>query len=294
MITSYKLGWYMVVFLDVLGQSSKLQKLEHLPTNEDEKNTAFQILNDTAGSIVRLRSFFDGIFYAYNQKEDLLNNLSLESRSLTETMLQSKITRHGISDSYIITAPLTEDNKIGKSGVILNLWSAIMATCGSFIMALSAKSAIRGGIDIGPGTVLSIDNNDEVFGPSVVSAVNLESRVAQYPRIVVGERLWQYLSEADEWPVYCKYDSVAKNFAAACKSLIFQDYDGIHTLDCFGIPRYLEGAIEPQLVGKAYNWVVQEHKKYINSKDFKLAGKYSLLRQYIESRLDMWKITIIK
>ena len=43
---SYELGFYMVIFLDVLGQSQKLEELKHLPTNQTEIIKTAQILDD--------------------------------------------------------------------------------------------------------------------------------------------------------------------------------------------------------------------------------------------------------
>ena len=292
---SYQLGFYMVIFLDILGQSQKLEELKHLPTSQTETTRTAQILHDTAGFIVRLREGFDSLFDALSKPTAILDKLAPEKRSLAESLRQIKITRRGISDSYIMTLPLAEDELFGRCGVMLNVWSALAATCAMFTAVLTERSAARGGVDIGLGTILTIDNEDEVYGPAVVRAVRLESRTAQYPRVPVGEALWQYLCEVEDSPGNTQFDSFAKKYAVYSKNLIYQDYDGVRTLDYLGKGMHsIEGGVEPQGVMKAYQYVIQEHEKYIKSKDFKLAGRYSLLRQYMESRLDLWGIDKIQ
>jgi hypothetical protein len=49
---------------------------------------------------------------------------------------------------------------------------------------------IRGGIEL--GLAMDIDN-DDIYGPALARAYTLESKVAQYPRIVIGEELILYL-----------------------------------------------------------------------------------------------------
>jgi len=288
---SYELGFYMVIFLDVLGQSQKLEKLKHLPTNQTEIIKTAQILDETAGSIIRLREGFDSLFDTLSKPTPILDKLPPEKRCLAKSLRQIKITRRGISDSYIMTLPLAEDKLFGRCGVMLNVWSALAATCGMFTVALAERLAVRGGVDIGLGTILPIDNKDEVYSPAIVRAVRLESRIAQYPRVAVGEELWQYLCKVEDSPNNTQFDSFAKKYAVYSKNLIYQDYDGVRTLDYLGKGMHsIEGGVDPQCIMKAYQYVIQEHEKYIKSKDFKLAGRYSLLRQYMESRLDLWDI----
>jgi len=293
MHSGYELAYYMVVFLDVLGQSERLEELNTLPTNQAEIDKAAQTLDETAGSIVRLRKGFDSLFDALSKPTPILDSLSPQNRSMAMSLRQVKIARRGISDSYIMTLPLVEDELFGRSGVILNVWSALGATCGMFVAGLAIGLVVRGGVEIGLGTPLPIYNRDEIYGPAVARAVRLENKVAQYPRVVVGEHLWQYLCTVEGSIVKTKLDQFAKKYAVDSKNLICQEqeYDGVRVLDYLGKGvRSLEGGVEPRWVEKAYQWVIQEHEKYIKSKNYELAGRYGLLRQYMESRLSLWGI----
>ena len=292
MRSGYELACYMVVFLDVLGQSERLEELNRLPTNQAEIDKAARILDETAGSIVGLREEFNSLFDALSQPTPILDSLSPQNRNIAISLRQVKIARRGISDSYIMTLPLVEDKLFGRSGVMLNVWSALCATCSMFVAGLAVGLAIQGGVEIGLGTLLPIDNRDEVYGPAVARAVKLENKVAQYPRVVAGEHLWQYLCSVEGSTVNTKFDQFATKFAVNSKNLICQEqYDGVRILDYLGKEvRSLQVGVEPQMVEKAYQWVIQEHEKYIKSKNYKLAGRYGLLRQYMESRLTLWGI----
>ncbi|MFC1892928.1 hypothetical protein ACFLYR_02670 [Chloroflexota bacterium] len=287
----YKKADYMVVFLDVLGQSRKLEKLKRLPITQAEIEKADQILDRTAGSIVKLRKGFDSLFNALSKPTGILDSLPPEKRSMAMSLRQNKITRRGISDSYIMTLPLVEDELFGQGRIMLNIFSALSATYTIFAAALVEKMAIRGGVEIGLGTPLSI-SNDEVYGPAVARTVRLENKVAQYPRVVVGEHLWQYLCEVEGLPCNTKLGLLTKKYAVESKNLICREYDGVHVLDYLGEGvRSLKDGLDPLLVKKAYQWVTQEHDKYIKSKNYELAGRFGLLRQYMESRLPLWDLT---
>lgn len=292
MHSGYELAYYMVVFFDVLGQSERLEELKKLPTNQAEIDKAAQILGGTAGSIVKLREGFDSLFDTLSKPTAILDSLPSGKRSMAMSLRQIKIARRGISDSYIMTLPLVEDELFGRSRVMLNVWSALGATCGMFVVALAERLAIRGGVEIGLGTPLPIYNGDEVYGSAVARAVRLENKVAQYPRVVVGEHLWQYLCTVEGSTVKTESDPFAKKYAADSKNLICQDHDGVRVLDYLGKGvRSLKGGVKPRWVKKAYQWVIQEHEKYIKSKNYELAGRYSLLRQYMESRFTLWGIS---
>lgn len=292
MHSGYELAYYMVVFLDVLGQSERLEELKKLPTTQAEIDKAAQILDGTAGSIVKLREGFDSLFDALSKPTAILDSLPPDKRSMAMSLRQIKIARRGISDSYIMILPLVEDELFGRSRVMLNVWSALGATCGMFIVALAERLAIRGGVEIGLGTPLPIYNGDEVYGPAVARAVRLENKVAKYPRVVVGEHLWQYLCTLEGSIVKTEFDPFAKKYAVGSKNLICQEHDGVRVLDYLGKGvRSLKGGVKPRWVKKGYQWVIQEHEKYIKSKNYELAGRYSLLRQYMESRLTLWGIS---
>jgi hypothetical protein len=61
------------------------------------------------------------------------------------------------------------------------------------LVSLCSKHALRGGIDVGLATEIA---EGEIYGTALEHAYLLESKRAKYPRIVIGEQLWGYLSAA--------------------------------------------------------------------------------------------------
>lgn len=291
MSNSYQLGYYLAVYLDILGQSEKLEELKRLPTNQAEKDEAEQILADTAGKVVNLRNTFQAIFDAMKKPTGKLNGLPPDKRKQADSLRELTITKRGIADSYIITMPL-RDEEWGLKKVMLNIYGVLGATCSTILIGLTDGMMIRGGADIGWGTILPVDNEDEIYGAAVTRAVRYERDIARYPRVVVGEELWKYLCWVEkEFDRSGKDSSFIKNSASDCKKFIWQDHDGAYILDYLGEGMHsLEIKGAPQLVDRAYNIVVKEHRRLIENKNYELAGRCSLLRQYIESRLHLWDI----
>ena len=71
------------------------------------------------------------------------------------------------------------------------IYSLLGGICGMFVLALEGGIPFRGGIDMGLG--VRLQNYNEIYGPALVRAVKLESSAAKYPRVVIGNSLWEYL-----------------------------------------------------------------------------------------------------
>ena len=100
------------------------------------------------------------------------------------------------------------------------------AAAAAWLSSLADDIPIRGGVEI--GTAAQIGEN-EVYGPALVKAYRLESKVAGGPRIVVGEQLVATLESAqpaadpDFWET--------AETAQYCRSLLRKDTDGQTILD---------------------------------------------------------------
>jgi hypothetical protein len=185
-----------------------------------------------------------------------------------------------------------ESNKIAVQGVF-----GVFAACASsMLMHLSQGRPLRGGIEIGIG--MEIKDN-EIYGPCVSDAYVLESKIAKYPRIVVGKELVNFLrmnsllfTENDPFNAY------SKQLADICISLLAIDDDGYSFIDFLGEGCkkhiYKDDIEIKQLVNSAHNAIVQESEKWKTQKNSKLAFRYTLLRNYFEERLkSIWDIDFI-
>ena len=282
----YTIGNYFVVYLDILGQRKKIKELKAIPTNKAEDEISRKVLHDTADKVIRLRQSFDDIFTSMTKSTGLLDGLAHDKREQAESLKKQIFKRRGIADSYIITIPLY-DIEWGIKRVLINIWAALGATCATMIIMLADGSFIRGGIAKGWGTILPIDNNDEVYGLAVSQAVEYEEKIAQYPRVIIGKELWEDLCKME----IESQDTFVKKYVISTKQFFYKDNDGSYVLDYLGEGAHsIEPTVFPKIVSTAYKNAIQEHQKLIDEKNYKLAARYYLLRQYIESRLLLWNI----
>ena len=247
-----RLGYYVLSYVDILGQGRELDKLEPLPDGEDGRQKALKILVETAGFITQLRRIMKDVY----TKQDA------ES---------SEIRIEGFSDTLVFYAKIDVANGVNA---VANIFAA---TASLVLAAMNAGHVLRGAIEIGIGTNL-IPN--EIYGPVLRRAYLLESKCAQFPRIVIGETAEKFLRDcaASSSPV-----------ARLCLDMIVTDRDSVRILD------YLGGAAvnlgrqpHKDLAADAEKFVKREFSKWKSSCDAKTASKYSYLVEYFESRRRFW------
>ena len=281
---------YMVAFLDVLGQSDEVLKLQYKPTNKEEEKIAASVLENTAGYILDLREAFISYSQAIGQSTGLLDRLPPNQREQAETMRRVEAEFHGLSDSILITVPLTNDNE--HCTPMNSIYPSLFGICGMFIPALVSKKPFRGGVDIGWGVRLT---QDELYGSALVKAVKLESKAAEYPRVIIGNSLLDYINQVEAFDSCTIFSKFAKMNAVNCKSLITSDFDEYHILDVIGSGfQSVEHATKPQWVEQSYEFIVKTHERFGEIDDTKHHSRYGLLRNYFESRLHLWNIQPIK
>lgn len=104
------------------------------------------------------------------------------------------------------------------------LWASAM----SMLYSLASGIAIRGGIEIGAALDLP---QFEIYGSAFYGAYNLQSKIAKYPRIVLGDELVNYVDlwrrNEDDSP----QSKLNKTVANMCLSMGCEDADGRPILD---------------------------------------------------------------
>ena len=154
------------------------------------------------------------------------------------------------------------------------------------LTSLASKHALRGGVDVGLATEIAAG---EIYGTALERAYLLECQSAQYPRILVGDELWKYLSaalvrfEADAAPEA----RIVKAIVQKIIQLISTDTDGKRILDYLGpvLKELMKPGDVKIMVQPAYDFVVAEQERFSSMADKKLGERYALLRRYFESRL---------
>jgi len=280
--------WYLVVFVDILGQTQLLRQMKGLPdkTDPNQMQEFEALLKETVGIIKHFRDLFHSYFKGESGYSSDLSGLTSDQKKLYAELKQSNpLHSHMFSDFIALFISLRDDkNKVPMNGV----YSALTAAASSILMMLAGGHAIRGGIDIGVGVEFE---KGEIYGAAIARAYELESKIAIYPRIVLGDEIIRYIQFQQALPDDDLFTSMNKNLADICCELITIDDDGYPFLDYLGkgFQRYIAAGLDSQIVEMAYNFVVQESERYRKSRHSKLAFRYTLLRDYFEHRMDNWQ-----
>ena len=137
----------------------------------------------------------------------------------------------------------------------------IIGTAWIFITTLSIGIVSRGAIETGIAAEISKDK-DEIYGPALYHAHNLESEVAHYPRIVIGDTLCEFIASEVQRSIQDTGDKMRYLTAKSCSNWTCKDIDGVPILDYIG-PEAKE--VFPDLAGtidNALKFVEKEWHKF--------------------------------
>ena len=280
---------YLVVFFDHLGQRDKLRKITGIPTDETEKQKFIEITKESVGRVLHIRELFKDYFESASSCEPNVTRVPIEYRDeFLASQKQADLSFYGISDSVIIAVPLmsSDENCAAVNGV----FAAFIAICGIGLLSLSMLHiAMRAGLDVGVATQLG---DKEIYGPVLERAFYLESKLAEYPRFLVGKELINCLLWVENQKCNTRIGQVAKETAKFCREMIIQDTDGRYMLDFLGpkLKEASEGVIEPKLVASAFEFVISQHQKYVEEENETLASRYFRLLKYFQSRRNTWEL----
>lgn len=139
---------------------------------------------------------------------------------------------------------------------------------------LAAKGIfLRGGVSIGNLT----HENDIVFGPAMLDAYNLESKIAKYPRIIIDEKVFQFAYNNPG------YNNTNEQELEYIEGLVRRDNDGWYYTD------YLTQCCELDKQTDIYvvlDSIKNKIQQYINDDNKDIREKYEWLNEYYEWALN--------
>jgi len=288
---SISFGYYVVALVDVLNQKENLRELSTLPQNPSEESLFIEAAQRTVGVIEKVRSAFGSFFDAYQDAlltDYPLPDLSDEQRKVVDA-INTRESPHFqmFSHTMIIYQGVLDRNKKPSPRPVYTFFGA----CTSVMMAsLAERVAVRGGVDVGVGIECW---EDEIYGAVLASAHHLESKVAQYPRIVLGAGLVSYLRSFLE----PRKDNVLgernKIIAEICLDMIMVDQKGIPCLDYLGksARRAFTTAADgiSKDIERALVFITSEYDRFQDAGNETLTLRYGELRAYWESRSKLWE-----
>jgi len=219
------LGYWLVAFIDLLGQRDAFLKADFLPGEHDPANTeAFiEAVKASLGVIQTMRGLLDTFRIALATKtvdeNSPLHGMSADEIALVESIKARRIREHRWSDGVLLACPLKPE--VGHSP-IMGVYD-ILCTCGALmLMQLAMGRPIRGGLDVG----IAAEVDGELFGAALVKAYQNESQKAQHPRIVVGKELVKYLETNSQNPATDLKGQFERELANGLRSLLLDNFDG--------------------------------------------------------------------
>lgn len=178
---------YCVCFIDLLGQRNAAQGQGLLPniSSEAEEEAFQEVLSNNIGGILQLQRAVEEMEKALlpDPNSPLRESLSDEERIRWDELQRKSVNTQFWSDGFVKYACLGHPEiKCVVNGVF-----EIFCTAGYFCMlGLVRHRPVRGGIDIAWGAEI---RPGQLYGPAIIRAYELESEIAQYPRIVIGHEM---------------------------------------------------------------------------------------------------------
>lgn len=265
-----RFGDYLIGYFDVLGQSNRLLEFSKAPP---EREDAIQHLKQTVGVILGVRRCFEQYFEA---EEELSASLPLDARGILN---HAGLVHWGFSDTYIVAVALRGDDQM--SAVIYSIYRTICAASLTWLVSLSRGHPLRGGIEIGPAADIG---PAEVYGPALVEAHRLESRIAEYPRIMVGPRCLRLLQDVAHRDV-AHHGSLmgARTLSRSCLRLLCEIKNEHAMLDSLGADFLTIIQNKEQTRStfqRAHEYVSARLRQAEVDEDAKLTSRYQTLQRY--------------
>lgn len=284
----HALRYYMIACFDILGQKSKMTALK-IPRNEDEYQEAITVVQQTAGEVLRLRQAFDEQITGATKR--FASRLpSDRDRAMYDRYMYTEPLHWSFSDTCVVAIPWMDD-RIAASAA--GLYRTLGAAAYLWLRGLATEHPIRGGIDVGVG--IDIEEG-EVYGPALASAHHAESKVAGYPRVVVGRKFIELLKSIIQAAPEDRHKTdrdfqlwLASEFGKGALNYICQDSEGVFMIDCLK-----KGVLTPDksleedhqvLVTAAFDYVKSQLDAAGKVGDEKLVRRYKILKQYFEERV---------
>ncbi len=276
-------GYYLVAFVDLLGQRARLRRFNALPsnTNSTEYREFIQTIKSTIGAVHDLQNMASTYFKSFTRNE---NNNPLNKIPGFGRLNTTAIKFQHFSDGLVIYLPLrTDENYSPSKGVY-----GALAMCGGLcLLGLASKTPVRIGISIGIATELG---ENELYGKAVADAYELESSVAQYPRVVVSDEVLNYLSgyANQEYPDNDLNGQITIKMAQASLNMLARDFDGRIIVDYLGdfFRNHLLEKADNVVYENATSFIKEELSAHQKSQDSKLAFRYSMLHGYFHANLE--------
>jgi hypothetical protein len=264
----------------VLGQRIALHGQGLLPGYQsDEDRVRFdQTLRASIGSILALQRDAAQIIDASEPRidSDLRARLTNEKQAIWDASFRAPIQTQRWSDGLMLFTPIADELVRCPPTAIFRLFALAGMLC---FLGLARRQPLRGAIELSWAAEL---NPGELHGAAVARAYELESAVADYPRIVVGPLLVDYLSIQSRRPETHDFAGINRALATRCLGMLAEDADGHWRINFLGddFRSAVTDSNHALLYDKALVYISGQLSEHRKTKNTRLAFRYVRLQHY--------------
>ena len=284
--------YYLVAYIDILAQSESLTKLKHFPQKHEELAEYKKAIMETYVFVEEFRSsFYNYLNIFKNHKTPTLPGIPPQAESILRSMKLMDVKLVFISDTVILYSPIFDDEiPCPQSGI----FAVLSAMASTFFSSLAVGKPCRGGIELGPAIVLK---EGDIYGYALYKAHELESKVADYPRIVVGDELINFLNVSMMVPQ--NIDPLLNyraTMSQVCLDLLGKDSDGKNIINYLGegFKNYCfrETNSTQAMFPESYRFIEASMKTFENGttdREKENMERYKKLKKYFDENSPRWK-----
>ena len=279
---------YAGAYIDVLGQKEYLKRFTRLPDMSDDKikNEFAHAVMKTVGTMTSITNLINRFFAAADKVDSEMPVPELLKDDV-KRLTKRDVKFLKFSDGLFVYTTIAESLiPVPQFGVY-----ALFLACGMLsLTCLASGTAIRGGLEIGWG--LEYETN-QLYGSVVSLSYLLESKIAQYPRFVIGQQMQEYLHMSTQIKDTDTASRLKKHSAELCLDIVYEDNDGYFCID-FLDEKFLAKTTlmnDYEVLKKAYAYVLYESEINKRKRNTELAFRYSILRNYFEAKMPEWGIS---
>lgn len=279
---------YLVALIDLQGQREELDRWR-VGWEADRPEVWAECLKRTYGRVQNVRQTYD--WFAERLREQRADLYKCKEYALFPSGFDSDpLTQFSFSDTVVLAARFSTDR--AKSGAVvaqlLGCFEMCSALAQTFVLLLSNEIVPRGGIEL--GACVPIGQN-ELYGPALHAAHDLESKYAYSPRFVVGPNFVRLLDHCASTKSQGYEVEVSRAIARLVRSWIVPappqgpcTHPSLHMLDCVRVSRSLaeqngDAATVNEMLQRVRAFAARERDRFRREGRDVLAEKYDHLAQ---------------
>ncbi len=250
----------------------------HLPPNKDE---AVAIVKKSVGRIIGTQKLFENFYNSHTSSDSAYSKFPPILQQAIPDAAPAQLKWQYFSDGLVVYIPLGSGLVASPASSLFELLIASGMLC---LLGLAAQSPVRIGID----AAWAVEYRpNELYGSALAHAYKLESEVAQWPRVVVGEGLVGYLQHYATDGDNSISSQIRREMGAICLKLLTIDIDGNHIVDYLGEEYRLvtKGTLDKPTIAQAQLYAENQITHWRNVGDMKLVQRYEFVCSYFSSRM---------